>query len=69
MAFFVTDDKGSEDQYSLYTCISNQKEYKYEKSVAESVFTKYNFNAADSMSMLEMTAGMFAAIMGVGAGD
>jgi hypothetical protein len=56
MAFFVTDDKGSEDQYSLYTCISNQKEYKYEKSVAESVFTKYNFNAADSMSMLEMTA-------------
>tara|TARA_B110000091_G_C13638495_1_gene400170 strand:+ start:34 stop:849 length:816 start_codon:yes stop_codon:yes gene_type:complete len=56
MAFFVTDDKGSEDQYSLYTCISNQQIFKYEKSVAESVFTKYNFNTDESLSMLEMTA-------------
>jgi hypothetical protein len=56
MAFFVTDNKGAEDQYSLYTCISNQQKYSYEKSVAESVFTKYNFDKNDSLSMLESAA-------------
>ena len=35
MAFFVEDDKEPEGKYSFYTCVSNGKEYKYEKQVAD----------------------------------
>lgn len=56
MAFFVTDEKGPEGLYSFYTCVSNGKEYKYEKTVAEAIFAKHSFSQEDSMSMLEMTA-------------
>jgi hypothetical protein len=56
MAFFVEDDKEPEGKYSFYTCVSNGKEYKYEKQVADAIFTKHSFSQEDSMSMLEMTA-------------
>ena len=68
MAFFVDDDKEpqtatvtqgetvTEISYSFYQCISNGKEYKYVKEDAITIFTKYNFDKEDSMSMLESAA-------------